>query len=203
MAAVAKAGYPVFPVPGASALLSGLVAAGVPVSPFWFEGFLQSKTGDRRRRLRDLVTMPGLIVFYEAPHRLIETLADALDILGDRPAVVARELTKRFETFQRGSLATLHAHYATIEAPRGEIVLMIGTSERTVDPADIEAAIDARLLEALKTMSLKDAAQTVAAALGLPKRQVYAKGLMLQNADALQSAPAQQAAKIDPQAEPQ
>ncbi len=170
------AGVVVFPIPGPSALLAGLVVAGLPADRFFFEGFLPPKTGDRRRRLRVLADVPGALVFYEAPHRIEETLADLLAILGDRPAAAARELTKLYETVVRGTLSTLVAHYTT-EAPRGEFVLVVGTAIEAA--ALTEADVDARLQLLMQDMSIKDAAAVASADLGLPKREVYARALVL------------------------
>jgi 16S rRNA (cytidine1402-2'-O)-methyltransferase len=115
---------PVVPVPGPSALISALIAAGLPTDEFFFGGFLPAKSNARRARFTELKSVPGTLVFYEAPHRLSETLKDALEILGEREAVVARELTKLHEEIKRGRLSELAKHYAT-EEPRGEIVLLI------------------------------------------------------------------------------
>jgi len=114
----------VVPIPGPSALISALVAAGLPTDEFFFGGFLPAKSNARRSRLIELKSVPGTLIFYEAPHRLSETLKDAHEILGERDAVVARELTKLHEEIKRGRLSELAKHYAT-EDPRGEIVLLI------------------------------------------------------------------------------
>src|SRR6185369_342840 len=98
---------PVVPVPGPSALISALIAAGLPTDEFFFAGFLPAKSNARRNRLTELRSVPGTLVFYEAPHRLTETLKDALEVLGEREAVVARELTKLNEELQRGRLSAL------------------------------------------------------------------------------------------------
>jgi 16S rRNA (cytidine1402-2'-O)-methyltransferase len=172
----ANAGVGVFPVPGPSALLAGLVVAGLPADRFFFEGFLPSKTGDRRRRLRVLADVPGALVFYEAPHRVQETLADLLVILGDRPATAGRELTKMYETVVRGTLGTLAVHYAT-EVPRGEFVLVVGAA--VAAEAMTQDDVDTRLQALMQDMSIKDAAAVAAADLGLPKREVYARALVL------------------------
>ncbi len=115
---------PVVPVPGPSALISALTAAGLPTDEFFFGGFLPARANARRTRLNELRSVPGTLVFYEAPHRLSETLKDAYEVLGEREAVVARELTKLHEEMKRGRLSELAQHYAT-EEPRGEIVLLI------------------------------------------------------------------------------
>src|SRR6185295_1804165 len=114
----------VVPVPGPSALISALIAAGLPTDEFFFGGFLPARTSARRTRLTELRSVPGTLIFYEAPHRLAETLKDAYEILGEREAVVARELTKLHEEIKRGRLSELAEHYSN-EEPRGEIVLLI------------------------------------------------------------------------------
>lgn len=127
----------VVPIPGPSALISALTVAGLPTDEFFFAGFLPAKSSARRTRLQELQPIPATLVFYEAPHRLATTLKDSLDILGEREAVVARELTKLHETLKRGKLSQLVEHYSATEEPRGEIVLLI---DRTVlSVADTEA----------------------------------------------------------------
>ncbi len=166
----------VVPIPGASAILAGLVAAGLPTDKFYFEGFLPTKSTERRRRIRELEPVPGTLVFFEAPHRVAETFADLAAVLGERPAAAARELTKRFEEVNRGNLPELAAAYYTQTAPRGEFVLLVGaaqTSQETLSDADI----DEKLRHALLVHTPKDAAAIVAAELGLPKRQVYARAI--------------------------
>src|ERR1700691_1695759 len=115
---------PVVPIPGPSAFVAALAASGLPTEEFLFVGFLPSRAGARRKAIDALKAEPRTIVLYEAPHRLVETLADAADILGSRPAVVAREVTKIHEEFLRGSLVELRGA-ARKRAPRGEITLRI------------------------------------------------------------------------------
>lgn len=114
----------VVPVPGPSALISAVIAAGLPTDEFFFDGFLPPRSNARRTRLSELRSVPGTLIFYEAPHRLAETLKDAFEVLGEREAVVARELTKMHEEIKRGRLSELAEHYSS-EEPRGEIVLLI------------------------------------------------------------------------------
>src|SRR5678815_4209387 len=116
---------PIIPVPGPSALITALIAAGLPTDEFFFAGFLPSRTNARRARLTELQSIPGTLIFYEAPHRLAQTLADAYQILGEREAVVARELTKLHEEIRRGLLSKLTADYAEKTDIRGEIVVLI------------------------------------------------------------------------------
>jgi 16S rRNA (cytidine1402-2'-O)-methyltransferase len=176
VSAIVGAGIKVFPIPGASAMLAALVAGGLSSDRFFFEGFLPPKSGDRRRRLRLLAGVPGAIVLYEAPHRVLETLADCEAVLGNRPAVAARELTKLYETIVRGSLSSLSAHFEA-ESPRGEFVLVI--NQPVEGEAAGEADIDEKLTELMESMSVKDAAAVVAGEMGLPKREVYARALRL------------------------
>src|SRR5689334_21863345 len=132
----------VVPVPGPSALITALIAAGLPTDEFFFAGFLPSRTSARRARLTELQAVPGTLIFYEAPHRLAETLADAHEILGEREAVVARELTKLHEEIRRGRLSELSEHYSSAEQPRGEIVLLI---DRTVLDEATDKPVDASI----------------------------------------------------------
>src|SRR5215204_5862282 len=120
---------PVVPVPGPSALISALIAAGLPTDEFFFAGFLPSRLNARRARLAELQSVPGTLIFYEAPHRLAATLNDAYEILGEREAVVARELTKLHEEIRRGLLSKLATDYTENTDIRGEIVVLI---DRTV-----------------------------------------------------------------------
>ena len=121
----------VVPVPGASALISALVASGLPTDEFFFGGFLPARSGARRARLAELRSLPATLIFYEGPHRIAATLKDAQEILGERQAVVARELTKMHEEIARGSLSELAARFSAPESARGEMVLII---DRTVMP---------------------------------------------------------------------
>ncbi|MFM9976018.1 MAG: 16S rRNA (cytidine(1402)-2'-O)-methyltransferase [Beijerinckiaceae bacterium] len=171
-----QAGITVHPVPGASALLAALVVAGMPADRFFFEGFLPPKTGDRRRRLRALAGVPGALVFYEAPHRILETLVDLQAILGNRHAAAARELTKLYETVIRGPLRDITAHFEK-EAPRGEFVLVISPPAEAVE--ENGADLDEQLTALMQQMSVKDAAAVIAGEQGLPKREVYARALRI------------------------
>ncbi len=169
----------VVPIPGASAILTALVGAGLPTDKFYFEGFLPNKSSERRRRIRELEMIPGTLVFFEAPHRVQETLTDLADVLGDRPAAAARELTKKFEEIRRGSLGDLAKAYIEGAEIRGEFVLLVGASVKDATSLT-DADIDIKLRDALAVYSVKDAAAIVSADLGLPKRQVYARALLLQ-----------------------
>ncbi len=173
----AAAGHAVMAVPGASALLAALAVAALPTDRFLFAGFLPPRGSGRRRVLLELASVPATLVFYESPRRLAESLADMAALLGaERPAAVCRELTKRFEEARRGTLGDLAAAQAEAPDPKGEIVVVIGPPGEEV-PA--EATLDAALQRAMEGASVKDAAAEVAASLGLPRRQVYARALAL------------------------
>jgi 16S rRNA (cytidine1402-2'-O)-methyltransferase len=184
--AALKGGQTVVPIPGASAILTALVGAGLPTDKFFFEGFLPNKSAERRRRIRELESIPGTLVFFEAPHRVEESLADLAAVLGDRPAAAARELTKKFEEIRCGSLSELVQIYAQGAEMRGEFVLLVGASN-CEDVVLSDADIDTYLQKAMITHSAKDAAAIVSANLGLQKRQVYARAIILQRATLLQS----------------
>jgi len=177
--AAIEEGLPVTPIPGPSAILSALVVSGLPSDRFFFEGFLPAKAGARRARLEALAGIPGTLMVFESPHRLPEMLADAADVLGPRPAVVARELTKMFETVRRGTLATLAGEFAEEGPPKGEIVVLIGEASDESRREEAETGLDGALGRALATHSIKDAAALVAAETGLSKREVYARALVL------------------------
>jgi len=177
-----EAGVKVYPVPGASALLAGLVASGLPSDRFMFAGFLPPKSGARRAALETLKHVPATLIFYESGPRLADCLTDLAAVLGGaRDAAVARELTKLFEETRRGTLDSLAAHYQSAGPPRGEIVLLTNPPPERVSSAD---DLDAALRDALATMPTKQAADSVAEALGLAKRDVYQRALKLKSGDA-------------------
>jgi 16S rRNA (cytidine1402-2'-O)-methyltransferase len=121
---------PVVPVPGASAFLAALVASGLPTDSFRFSGFLPAKRGERRAALEAVKSSPRTQVFYEAPHRIVETLTDVVEVLGEsRHVVVAREVTKLHEEFLRGRAVEVLANLKAREAVKGEITLLIGKAE--------------------------------------------------------------------------
>lgn len=176
------AGFPVYPVPGASAAIAALTASALPADRFMFAGFLPPKSNERRRAIRDLQQVPATLIFYEAPSRLVDCLKDLEAVIGNRDACVARELTKLHEDIRRCQLSALIEQYETVPEIRGEIVVLVAppSPESVVEgEAGTEAQVDARLAEAMLTHPLKDAAAIVAAALGLPRRTVYARALVL------------------------
>jgi len=169
--------YKVVPLPGASAPITALSAAGLPNDAFLFAGFLPPKQSARRARLEAWAETPATLILFESPRRIAATLQDAAHVLGgERQAGVARELTKLFETFRRASLEELAALYADEPTPKGEIVLLIEPAgERDVD---IES-VDEELLELLKTFRVKDASEQLSRETGLPKRDLYQRALLL------------------------
>jgi 16S rRNA (cytidine1402-2'-O)-methyltransferase len=177
--AAIEAGARVVPVPGPAALLLALVGSGLPPDRFFFAGFPPRKPGPRRALLEALRPMPATLIFYESPHRTAATLADLSAQLGpDRPACVARELTKTHEEFVRGTLATLAARYAQ-ERPLGEITLVVGGApegEAAESDEDLRARASALLASGL---SARDVAQQLAEESGRSRREIYALVLAL------------------------
>jgi 16S rRNA (cytidine1402-2'-O)-methyltransferase len=173
----AERGIPVTSIPGPSAALTALTTSGLPTDAFLFAGFLPPKQAARRTRLAELAQVPASLVIYEAPHRVAEALADMADVLGDRPAVLARELTKLHESTVRGTLRSL-AEAGAKETLKGEIAIVVGPAKPQAVSDD---AIDARLVEALGAMSLKDAAKSIALELNVSKARVYALGVKMKD----------------------
>jgi 16S rRNA (cytidine1402-2'-O)-methyltransferase len=160
-------------IPGASALSTALAASGLPTDGFHFGGFLPAKSGQRLRALEALKDETATLIFYEAPHRIVEALAAVEEALGDRPVVVARELTKIHEEFLRGTASEVRAVLAAREAVKGEITLLVG--KPTAAPRDetpLDEAVDACVAEGMSRMQ---AIKAVAHRRGLSKREVYAE----------------------------
>jgi 16S rRNA (cytidine1402-2'-O)-methyltransferase len=175
-------GCAVHSIPGASALLAALVVAGLPTDRFFFVGFLAAKSGHRLRDLGQLAAIPATLVFYETGPRLALALADMAKTLGpDRPACVARELTKLHEEVRRESLANLARHYAEAGPPKGEIVVVVGAPDAgALSAADRDPeAMAAALRRALQTSRLSEAVDLVAGVTGASRREVYALALRL------------------------
>jgi len=168
-------GSAVFPIPGASAVMAALTVAGLPTDRFLFAGFPPPKSAARRIFLEELVGVHATLIFFEGASRLAACLADMAQVLGPRPAAVARELTKLHETVIRGPLDVLAAD-PRLDAPKGEIVVLVGRGEE-IAASDEEA--DAALAEALTRMGPGEAAAEVARALHLPRRQLYTRALAL------------------------
>lgn len=168
----------VVPLPGPSAPLAALVLSGLPSDRFLFAGFLPSKALARRKSLMELAQVPATLLFFESAQRLPESLADMADVLGDRPAAVAREITKLFEECRRGSLRELAAHYQDAGPPKGEVVVICGGATEARQ-TELGESLDRQLQAALGHLSLKDAVAAVASATGQPRKQVYARALGL------------------------
>jgi 16S rRNA (cytidine1402-2'-O)-methyltransferase len=169
-------GVRVVPVPGASALITALVASGMPTDEFFFGGFLPARSGARRTRLYELGSVPATLVFYEAPHRIAATLKDAHEVLGEREAVVARELTKMHEEIVRGRLSELAARFNSAESSRGEIVLIIDRTVIKTEVAENTSSMNiASLVESFKSAGLdhRAALKKAARELGLSRAEAY------------------------------
>ncbi|BDU08526.1 ribosomal RNA small subunit methyltransferase I [Nocardia cyriacigeorgica] len=170
VAACVEAELPVTCLPGPSAVTTALALSGLPVERFCFDGFPPRKSGQRREWLRTLVAESRACVFFEAPHRLADCLADAVEILGpDRRAAVCRELTKTYEEVVRGSLAELAAW--AVDGARGEITVVIeGAQPSTAEPADLVAEVEARVQEGVR---LKEACAEIASTTGVSRKELY------------------------------
>jgi 16S rRNA (cytidine1402-2'-O)-methyltransferase len=171
-------GLPVNALPGPSAVLAGLTLSGLPSDRFLFAGFLPSKAGERKGLLDEVKTVQATLIFFESAQRLAESLAAMADVLGDRPAAMARELTKLHEEVRRGSLRALAAHYASHGAPKGEVTLVVGPPQ---DAAPDTAKIDAALKSALAFMPVKAAADLIAGLTDGSRKQIYARALELKD----------------------
>lgn len=182
VAAAARAGVRVEAIPGPSAVLSALIGSGLPTGRFAFDGFLP-RTNDRRERLKEVVFERRTVILFEASPRLVETLEDLRRLAGDdRRVTVARELTKKFEEFTRGTLAEVIAHYRATP-PRGECVIVMEAGSETAgaeQPPDTDTLIRAALARGL---SVKDAAREVATQSGRSRNEVYARVQELRDAD--------------------
>ena len=166
----------VVPVPGPSALISALIAAGLPADEFFFAGFLPARSNARRTRLSELRTVPGTLIFYEAPHRLATSLKDAYEVLGERDAVVARELTKLHEEIKRGRLSELAGYFGDEERARGEIVVLIDRNVIEEATGNTESSI-AALVDQYEQEGLdhRAALKKAARELGLSRAEAYRK----------------------------
>ena len=172
--AAIERGVTVIPIPGATALIAGLIASGLPTDSFLFAGFLPPKRQARRTTLEELRTERATLVLYEAPHRIRETLVDAREILGDRRAALARELTKLHEQFLRGALSEISAQLSAQE-PRGEITLVIAGSADdnlvVAESSPLGAQVE-RLMTELG-LSRNEALKQAARSRGLSKKAAY------------------------------
>jgi len=178
VAAVRAAGLSVVPIPGPSALACALSASGLPPGPVTFAGFLPAKAAARRKALGDLAALPGALVFYEAPHRVVDAMTDMASVLGgERRCVVARELTKRFETLHRLPLSEAAAWLeADPDRQRGEFVLLV---EPAPEQATDAAAADGLMRVLLEELPPNQAARLAAKATGIERQTLYRRAMEL------------------------
>ncbi len=177
--AVIEQGRLVVPIPGPSAVITALAVSGLPTDRFTYTGYLPRKAGERRRHLELLVSEPGTLVFFEPPHRFIDSLNDIFDILGDREIAVCRELTKLHEEIFHGTVSEAIRHFTE---PRGEFTLVISGNkgEKKPAPEDIEARLN-RLQRSGKTA--KEAMAELTGVSGLSRKELYQMWLKLKNSD--------------------
>lgn len=168
--AAIDAGFSVIPLPGASAMLAALAGSGLAVDQFRFIGFLPPKTHARKQVFESLCGEQATVIAYESPHRILESLEDLNEVLGDRPVVLGRELTKLHEEFLRGTANEIRATLAARDSIKGEMTLVIGRALEQAFEGDPKEAVQALEQQGLDRM---DAIKTVAKQMGLPKRQVY------------------------------
>jgi 16S rRNA (cytidine1402-2'-O)-methyltransferase len=172
------AGFAVNALPGASAVLVGLTLSGLPSDRFLFAGFLPSKAGERKSVLEELKAVRASLIFFESAQRLSESLAAMAQALGDRPAAMARELTKLHEEVRRGRLSELAAHFDKHGAPKGEVTLVVGPPQ---DAAPDRGRTDAALKAALEFMPVKAAADLIAGLTDASRKALYARALELKD----------------------
>lgn len=171
--AVIDAGYPVVPIPGPSAITAALAVSGLPADRFLFLGFLPRRRGERRALLQSVEGFPWTLVFFEAPHRVVESLADVVEVLGDRQAVAARELTKLHEEIPRGTVSELHALLAAGDT-RGEFTFVVaGAARERPEPWPRERVVEALREPLRQRLPAREAAKQVAQAAGWKVRDVY------------------------------
>jgi 16S rRNA (cytidine1402-2'-O)-methyltransferase len=178
VAAAIERDISVVPVPGPVAFIAALAASGLPTDEFFFGGFLPARANPRRAKLEELRSIPATLAFYEAPHRIAAALKDASEVLGNRRAVVARELTKLHEEFVRGTLNELVQQFSKAGAARGEMVLLISGEAVESSPANPEQTSTERLVERVNTLereglNSKDALKSAARELGIKRAEAY------------------------------
>jgi 16S rRNA (cytidine1402-2'-O)-methyltransferase len=171
---------PVTAIPGPTAAVTALVISGLPPDAFLFAGFLPPRQAGRRKALARWAAVEATLVFYESPPRLAASLTDMAEVLGNRVAAVARELTKLHEEVRRGRLAELAAELRLTGPPPGEAVVVVGPPEQRQPE---EAKIDQRLRTALAVHGVREAATRLAAETGLPRRELYRRALAMRGAE--------------------
>ena len=178
--AVLTEGLPVTAIPGPNAAVTALIVSGLSPDAFLFAGFLPPRQAARRRALARWTAVEATLVFYETTPRLAESLADMAEVLGNREAAVARELTKLHEEVRRGQLADLAAHYRLAGAPRGEAVVVVSQPE---DQEPDQAEVDKRLRTALAELGVREAAAKLAAETGMPRGELYRRALAMRDTE--------------------
>ncbi|WP_455476766.1 16S rRNA (cytidine(1402)-2'-O)-methyltransferase [Bartonella sp. B41] len=177
-----EAGYKIIPIPGASALLAALVTTGFPTDSFFFAGFLSARKVSRKKQLQQLRSISATLIFYESPHRLIESLQDMISIFSaNRPAAICRELTKKFETVDVSNLGNLFEDYRKKVHIRGEIVVLVGKALASLEVINGQE-IDEMLLEFASVHSAAKAAALVSQKTGLKKQELFQRLTFLKNA---------------------
>jgi 16S rRNA (cytidine1402-2'-O)-methyltransferase len=173
----------VVPLPGASAALAALSASGLPTNEFRFIGFVPQKAGARRKMLEDLLKEEATVIAYDSPHRILETLAAMAEVFGNRPIVVARELTKLHEEFLRGTAAGIQAQLSERASVKGEFTILIGKAQNKAQdvPSAIDPLTEIERLQREEHLDRMGAIKLVAKELGLPKREVYRLALEQDN----------------------
>jgi 16S rRNA (cytidine1402-2'-O)-methyltransferase len=171
---------PVTAIPGPTASVTALILSGLSPAGFLFAGFLPPRQAARRRALERWTAVEATLIFYESTARLAESLADMAEVLGNRQAAVARELTKLHEEVRRGTLADLAAHYRVAGPPRGEVVVVVGGPERR-EPDDAE--IDTRLRTAIAELGVREAAAKLASETGLSRGELYRRALAIRDVE--------------------
>lgn len=173
---VIEEGIPITPIPGTSGVIAALSVSGMPTEEFVFLGFLPPKTTDRRRKLKELALESRTMIFYEAPHRILDTLSDLIEVFGDRRAVVAREITKLYEEFIRGMLSDLLENLENRKIA-GEFVILVSGREK--QDISIDEALQEIKLLMRKGLGRKEAVRKIAEHYGLSKKELYDKSLQV------------------------
>lgn len=172
-------GIMVTSLPGASAVLCALTCAGMATDKFFFSGFLPSKTVARKKEINKLSKIPATLVYFESPKRLLASLKDLREVLGNRNAAVCRELTKLYEEIRKDNLDNLIEHYEGLQTPKGEIVVLIEQGKEKKLVNDLDSALD----DALKKLSVKEAVFAVTYMTGRKRKEVYKRALELSGND--------------------
>ncbi len=169
--------FSVTTIPGANAAITALILSGLPTNRFFFAGFLNNKAKKRRQELSELSIIPATLIFFEPARRLLTTLKVMFEQFGERPAAIARELTKSYEEIRRDLLSSLITHYSKAGPPKGEVVIVVGGYKKNASIMD--AKLDQFILKQLQRLSIRDTTTKVASETGLSKREIYARAIKL------------------------